>query len=64
MIMNIVKLSRPDLFSVPSTHLYLTKEKFRIFHKPFQINLTMKTLMNNENKNISRIKKDFNGNIY
>ena len=41
MIMNIDKVSRPDLFDKPSTHLYLSKEKFKISDKSFQIILTI-----------------------
>ena len=31
------KLSRPDLFNIPSTSLYLTKWKFKILDESFQI---------------------------
>ena len=59
MFMNIDKLSRSDLFNIPSTCLYLTEENFKMFDKSFRIILTVKIEMikNNEDKNISTNRK-------
>ena len=55
--MNIDKVSHPDLFDIPSTHLCLTKEKFKIPDKSFQTILTIEMIKNNEHKKLSRHRK-------
>ena len=55
MIMNIGNLSRSGVFNILSNHL-LTKEKFRISDRSFQLIFTIQREMitNNEIKNLSR----------